>query len=176
MKIGLTLLCCVSLLTTGCGDRPSSGPLDLDERRAATSEATQNLKRLTDGAVKYMEARLAAGEKVGALRFPESVGLTPGAPTKLMCRKGVRHTHTVDAGTWDHPGWKALGFTAAEAHLNYAYSFISRGSGAKAHFTARAVGDLTCDGVMATFERLGRLDGAGKVTVSPGVYGLNEFE
>ena len=92
------------------------------------------------------------------------------------CRKGVRHTHAVDAGTWEDPGWKALGFTAAEAHLNYAYSFISRGSGATAHFTARAVGDLTCDGVMATFERLGRLDRAGTVTVSAGVYGLNEFE
>ncbi len=176
LKIGLPLTLGLTLLAGGCGDRPSSGPLDLEERRAATSEATQNLKRITDGAVKYMEARVAAGEKVGALRFPDSVGLTPGAPTKLMCRKGVRHTHAVDAGTWDHPGWRALGFTAAEAHLNYAYSFISRGSGANAHFTARAVGDLTCDGVMATFERLGRLDRAGKVTVSAGVYGLNEFE
>ena len=147
----------------------------LQSVRAMTREATMNLKRMADGAARHVEKRLAAGNPVGSSSFPRTVKVTPGNPTKFMCRQGVAQAYATSGQTWRHPTWMALGF-AAKAPMNYAYEFISVGTGASARFTARAMGDIDCNGVLSTFERMGRIDASGRVILGAGIYGTNELE
>ena len=58
----------------------------------------------------------------------------------------------------------------------YSYEYVSEGTGTSARFTARAVGDLDCDGVLSTFERVGAVDAALNVMGGGGIYVENELE
>lgn len=141
-------------------------------RRSKTSEATMNIRRLFDSAVSYYVMSSYAPD--GTPRpghFPPSAPLTPDAP---HCgRDGEQYLPRPD--DWSHPTWQALNFAINEPHY-YRYEFISTGEGPSAMFTARALGDLNCDGVLATFERIGTIDEEGNVTGGAGMYQANELE
>ena len=81
-------------------------------------------------------------------RLPASAPLTP--PLGSCCPS---RTCASDPQRWATPAWQALGFAVPEPHA-YSYEWIVDASGA---FTARALGDLDCDGTYATFELLGSL-------------------
>jgi len=59
---------------------------------------------------------------------------------------------------WEHPTWQTLNFAIFDPHY-YQYEFVSDGQS----FTARAVGDLDCDGVTSVFEQTGSLGPDGQV-------------
>ncbi len=143
-------------------------------RRSKTSEAVTNVRRMADGATAYFISSSPDGD-LAARRFPPSVRLTPGNPTRYMCPGGDSTKYGPTPNTWGHPTWAALGF-AVEEPFYYAYEFVSKGTGPDAHFTARAMGDLNCDGVTSTFERIGFVDDAGNVRGGAGVYTNNELE
>lgn len=55
----------------------------------------------------------------------------------------------------------------------FAFGVFASGKGAEASFTARAIGDLDCDGVHSTFELVGRVDGQGRAEIAPGIWEMN---
>ncbi len=138
-------------------------------RRTRAQMALPRLQRMCDGARSYYEesgrlARSLAGRD-GAKRFPESTAVTP---TRRCCEAGSKGRCL---GTdWDQPTWRALGFDL-RSH-RYRYQFLSSGLGPKARFTARALGDLDCDGVQSTYERIGWVDGSGRPRASVVVHAV----
>ncbi len=138
-------------------------------RRAKTTEALVSMQAIMAGAHQYYDADLY--DKNGKLlpnRFPPSVPLTPaGGPP---CGK---HATTPQA-VWDKQGWGTMKFSPTNPH-RYAYSFASSGTGATSTYTARAHGDLDCDGVLSTFEIRGSVNKAGEIkAVGPVI--TNELE
>lgn len=138
-------------------------------RRSKTHEATMNVRKMYDAAVMfYVQDPAQRGEK--APRFPATTGLTPDRP---FCADGDEFEPSPEA--WAEPGWRELGFALDGPHA-YRYQFVSEGTGAGARFTARALGDLNCDGVLSTFERVGWIDREGNVTGGAGLYTNQELE
>ena len=135
-------------------------------RRAETAEAARMLYSLELNSSSYAEANLASA--VGALRFPASAPLTPA---HTACQGGERTKHVPTPEMWNHPTWRALNFIVDYPSL-YQYEYLSDGKS----FTARAVGDLNCDGVFSTFERVGRIDDDGQFKAGAGLYMLNPLE
>ena len=76
---------------------------------------------------------------------------------------------------WGAAGWQALNFGVRDPFY-YQYQFISSGTGTNAKFTARAIGDLNCDGRLSTFERIGRVDDENNVTGGAGLFKKDELE
>lgn len=139
-------------------------------RRSKTSEASLNVRKLFDSAVSYYHY---SSEQLGPdkARFPASTELTPDAPFCVDGESGIEPTATA----WDGESWQALNFAIGERH-NYRYQFISEGTGKGAMFTARAMGDLDCDGVLSTFERVGFVGDDGIVSGGAGLFIANELE
>ena len=128
------------------------------QKRAKTSEATMNLRKLFDSQVAYYQqdhvdrrGRLLVSQFAGPSR------LVPGDPTDLMCENGSSVPYLPSASDWQDPVWQALNFAMADPFL-YAYEIEVSGTGADAAFTVRAIGDLDCDGVHSTYERIGTVD------------------
>jgi len=129
-----------------CGSR-STPPAEAVQ----SNEAVNGVAKMVDGLAAHLDAQVKAG---GAIVFPSAAPLTPGTPTDLFCRDGKPKPHVSDASTWAGETWKALGFKI-EGPSNYAYEFATASNGSVSQFTARALGDLDCDGVLSTFERVG---------------------
>jgi len=139
------------------------------QRRAKTTEPLMNLRKLYDGAVMYYTEEYAT--RTGELlphSFPQSAGPTPPS---TACRGGDSVEHSSTRETWRAPTWSSLGFSIVGPH-RYRYEFISDGRG----FTARATGDLDCDGVLSTFERVGTIDAEGNVNGGAGIFIEKELE
>lgn len=138
-------------------------------RRSKTSEASMNSRRMFDGAAAY-----AASEHVGpdgkmlARHFPRSAPLTPAT---TACKDGQSVPHAPNPAQWETLPWQALGFSVSGPSY-YQYEFVSDGK----NFTARALGDLDCDGVLSTFERVGTLDESGGVNGAQGIFKNRELE
>ena len=92
--------------------------------------------------------------KVRPPQLPPSVALSPA---QSACKDGQPVKHPVDAVPWSGPGWAALAFEPRSA-FRYQYAWVTDGK----TFTARAIGDLDCDGVTSTFEEFGKVT-AGEV-------------
>lgn len=141
-------------------------------RRSKTSEAVINVRRMAEGAVTFYHAERLDPETGAVLprRFPQG---TPVTPARTACRNGESVKIMPAPERWGAPGFVELGFSVEEPHF-YQYEFISTGEGEDATFTARAIGDLNCDGVLSTFERTGRVVD-GQVELTP-LYLENELE
>jgi len=117
-------------------------------KRAKASEADLYLMRLERSAKRYAAENSA---------FPRaSAPLTPATP----CCAGPGHQCN-DPQAWTTPEWKELDFGIDEPH-RFQYAYESDGK----TFTARAVGDLACDGSAVTYEIRGAIDGSGVATFS----------
>jgi hypothetical protein len=123
--------------------------------KSKTGEVHESLRQIQRGARMYFDtAHVEPGTmKVieGQLPGPRA-GLTPATP---CCEHGGKCQP--DIAAWeDDPVWRALGFGLYGSHYyQYEYELDPDGKG----FTARAFGDLDCDGVMSTFEVQGRVEG-----------------
>jgi hypothetical protein len=142
-------------------------------RRSKTTEATMNVRKLFDAAVAYYEEEHAS--KTGVIlpkQFPASTPMwPPGSPCDHPGKK-----YPANPTRWQqHPTWNALNFGVDDPHY-YRYQFVSTGSGTKAAFTARAIGDLNCDGKWSTFERIGSADNHGNISGGSGLYKNNPLE
>lgn len=136
-------------------------------RRAKTTEAAPNLKKIFDGAKGYYEKGAVVGDVAQGtgleLQFPESVGLTPIKP---CCRQSGKKCHNTD---WSSPTWEAIGFEISDPHY-FQYRFSSTGRLRRAQFTAGAHADLDCDGIFSTWERTGTVDAQERVVGAASVY------
>ena len=142
-------------------------------RRSKTAEASMNVRQLFDASASYaMEHCKDAKSCAKVARFPPSAPLTP---PRSACENGKSVALQPAPGTFDHPTWKALGFSV-DTPSYFQYEYVSSGTGANSAFTARAIGDLDCDGVFSTFERTGRLDATGNVNGDAGMLMKDELE
>ena len=144
-------------------------------RRSKTSEAVVNLRRMFDGAVTSYQADGVTRDGIPEPpRFPDSAGPSPAEnqccesnPGSGRCEGG--------AGPFKALSWHKLGFAITDPHF-YWYTFVSQGEGSGAHFTARANGNLDCDSVYSTYERLGYVDLMGGLMGGAGVYSRSPLE
>ena len=143
-------------------------------RRSKTSEATMNIRKLFDSSVSYYEQEHAS--RLGVIherQFPDAVALTPG---DTFCTGDVNAEKWIPKKTyWTNPSWQALNFALSDPHY-YSYQYVSSGVNTSAKFTARAIGDLNCNGTFSTFERVGTVDGSLNVMGGGGIFSANELE
>lgn len=119
---------------------------------------TRPLWKLRRAAHAYYErGRLEGGD--GPF-FPPT---TPLTPSYSACEVGG--TFDGDVSHWQHPTWKALGFEIDHEH-RLQFRFVSDGKS----FTARAIGDHDCDGVLSTFEFTTRIEADGRLNSGAGMY------
>ena len=118
-------------------------------RRRDRSEAELNL--------------IALGKSAGAQyaildAFPTgTLPLTPATP----CCAGADHKCPADPADWRAPLWEDLTFELVEpSHFQYDYTSDGK------IFTARAVGDLDCDGTSVTYVLRGSVDASGNSHVA----------
>lgn len=121
-------------------------------RKAKTSEARQQLEKMSAGARTYfLDEQILPGQiRPLPPQFPGTQAATPAA---TCCVAGVQKC-VPDASDWTTATWNALKFSMDDPHY-YRYEFVSEGTNVDAQFTARALGDLDCDGVLSTFEVFG---------------------
>lgn len=147
-------------------------------RRSKTSEATMNIRKLFDSSVSYYTAEFAARDgSILERQFPNSINGdgTPADWAAQTCNGGDSQKYQPAANTWDDATWQALNFAVDDPHY-YRYDYDSDGLGSDSQFTARANGDLNCDGNLSTFERIGNVDDENNVNGGAGVFSSNELE
>ncbi len=128
------------------------------QRRSKTSEATMNIRRIFDASVTYYTSEfLGPDGEILPRQFPATVDPTPLDWHARVCADGDSARYPIRPEIWSAPTWKSLDF-AVEQPFYFEYTYVSTGRGAEATFTARARGDLDCDGVMSTYERIGEVD------------------
>jgi type II secretory pathway pseudopilin PulG len=130
------------------------------------AEAVDGLNGIAESATEY-----AKGHDMPHA-YPPSAPLTPPAV--------ARGTREVDPpGAWDAPGWKAIGFRAAEDGVPHAFAFqLDTANGpTRSTFAAFAHGDLDGDGVASTFEVRGHdQTGESGPVIEPGMAVVSELE
>jgi len=146
-------------------------PVDARGPAPAGAGVVTDLDRMAEGAVQWFNAEKTdqSGQAV-ARRFP-GAGATLSAPDDWharVCVDGVSRDYPADKEAFAHPVFRALKFEKAEP-FRHQYQFVSEGEGSAARFTARAIGDLDCDGIYSTFEKTGRIGSDGAVIVDPQV-------
>lgn len=142
---------------------------------AKSAEADESIQRIALGArTYYMDATIGRGP-AGALepsQFPETTGLTP----ILSCCAAVDARCVPAQTAWEQPTWRGLQFAMTDPHY-YRYEFFSTGTRESSVFTARAFGDLDCDGNFSTFETYGYVQIAGNdISIQGGSYKENRLE
>lgn len=149
-------------------------------RKAKTAEATHNLRFIVEGSRTYIAQDWSAPGSGETLehQFPESEAVTPLAPCCLG--SGGRCDGSLSGVLFgSSQTWNALHFGVQDSH-HYRYEYVSSGSsapGAGSWYTARALGDLDCDGVIATFEMYGEYRTLGDdASASGGIFSKNEVE
>jgi type IV pilus assembly protein PilA len=130
--------------------------------KSRSTEARMHVEKIYNAARIYW---LEPHGQVGSIsplppQFPDSKAATP-AIRCCVTGGGPGGRCAPDASAWQDPTWIGLSFSMDDPHY-YQYEFESNG----AEFTARALGDLDCDGDLSTFGMIGRVD-----TVN-GVFGL----
>lgn len=145
-------------------------------RRSKTSEATMNIRKIFDSSVSYYTSEFAsrAGE-ILPRQFPEPVEPTPGDWAAETCDGGDSKKYGPQPDTWSDPTWQNLNFSVDDPFY-YRYEYVSDGEGRTSRFTARANGDLNCDAVLSTFERVGTVDAENNVNGGAGLFTANELE
>lgn len=136
-----------------------------------STEAKMFIKWISDGALAHYHNPPFSDASTPAPKHfpPESVGPTP--PVGACCMQGGKCAP--DPALWEHPTWRALGFSIEDPHYySYQYEVLDGGKA----FVARAIGDLDCDGVLATFELSGTVTDDGRVQMSPEIRQIDENE
>jgi type IV pilus assembly protein PilA len=137
-------------------------------KKAKTTEADQMLSKIYNGARGYyLDTRQGKGTVTPVPpQFPTTVALTP---TVTCCANPDRRCPP-RAADWTDPTWKELHFSMDDPYY-YRYEFVSSGVNVDSEFTARAHGDLDCDGVLSTYEMYGAVQVQGNdMSGNAGVY------
>jgi len=129
-----------------------AGAADEYIKKSKGSEALVMLKRLSTSARAFAEER-ASG-------FPRA----NGGPTPPLgsCCKGEKGTCAPDPSLWSEPPWSDLDFSVDDPHY---FSYEYKGTTDGTTFTARAYGDLDCDGTYSTFSLTGTAGAGGATTL-----------
>lgn len=137
------------LILSGCSSKKTAGDY-------ANTEAVYNIRKLYQGARVYYLSFPWHKHPGVQKQFPDSVAATPtpGSCCPKRCKP--------EPQLWENLSWKALMF-GKWSHFYYSNEFRSSGTDNNARFTARAIGDLDCDGTMSTFEISGKVNADGTI-------------
>jgi prepilin-type N-terminal cleavage/methylation domain-containing protein len=152
-------------------------------RKSRTAEAVGHLNKMWAGSVTYYMSDFTdkdgAGNPVAlAKQFPGASGQweTKDYGANVYCCTLTGAKCPGGSSLWaTDPVWKALKFALADAH-NYLPGYFSGGSEKNSQFTALALGDLDCDGVIAKFRRDGYITSTGDVAGQTQAIVENELE
>lgn len=122
--------------------------------------ARRDIRGLLDQSRAYYERFFA---------FPPSVSLTPAT---VPCGEDGAAVNSAD---WAQPTWEALHFTPRDPH-HYSYQYDRQGTGEGGGFLVTAIGDLDCDGELATFQRGARAQSDGIIASDREVRETNRDE
>jgi prepilin-type N-terminal cleavage/methylation domain-containing protein len=147
-------------------------------RKAKTTEATTNVKKIYDGARSYyMEESMGRGSiQPIAKQFPDSTNtatVTPDPNTVCCATSGKKCAP--DPALWTDAGWQALKFSMDDPHY-YGYVYSASGTDDSSTFSASAHGDLDCDTTLSTFEMVGSVQSDGTVTGQAGFFKDQDLE
>lgn len=153
-------------------------------RRAKTTEAVMNLRKLFDSSVAYYESdHQTRGGIPIPHQFPganQQLGPSPG--TNPCCRGAkdkcppAGHPDAPNPNAWNGAHWQSLNFSVDDPHYFW-YQYVSTGVGTQARFTARAMGNLNCNFSFSTFERVGGINpNTGGVIGGAGIYRVRPLE
>jgi hypothetical protein len=135
--------------TTGGG---GAGAADEYIKKSKGTEALVMLKRLATSARAFAEERGSG--------FPRIAG-GPTPPLGACC-KGEKGRCAPDPALWGEPPWSDLDFSVDDPHyFSYEYKADTDGTS----FTARAYGDLDCDGTYSTFSMTGTVGAGSAITL-----------
>jgi type IV pilus assembly protein PilA len=142
-------------------------------KRARTTEAAPNLKKIFDGAKGYFEKGATvtrAGVPV-VVQFPGSATITPST----KCCSNADGSGKCSGTNWDNATWSTIGFEISDPH-HFQYLFLSANTGQSSSFTAAAHADLDCDGAFSTYERTATVDGQNRVVGAASIYIEDDIE
>ena len=137
------------------------------ESRSKGAEAQVNLQVIARGAVSfYEEAHVDQSGTAIPKQFPatDRTVTAPAGWHEMVCPGGQPTAYMPAPDTFEDPVFEQLGFKPSEP-LRFQYTFTATGTDSGALFTARAIGDLNCDGVLSTFERTGHVASGGSVVM-----------
>jgi type IV pilus assembly protein PilA len=143
-------------------------------KKSKTTEARQFVKKIYDGArAYYMDQNYARGSfNTIPKQFPVGVAMTPSDPS-ACCEKCAP-----SADLWTNETWVVLQFSVDDPHY-YTYTYeLTSGSETVGPYTARANGDLDCDGSYSTFEMYGVINAtySDGPAGNAGIYRAQELE
>jgi hypothetical protein len=137
-------------------------------RKSKSAEAKIGVGSIARNAVSASEREQIAPDGTVS---PIALVAAPLTPAAGSCCKQPKGKCTPKKTDWQQPGWEAIGFEMADPHY-YAYELVVDATG----FTARAVGDLDCDGELATFELRGTAKPGGGYELAAEPTTQNELE
>jgi type IV pilus assembly protein PilA len=145
-------------------------------RKAKTTEATTNVKKIYDGARSYYEEEMNARGSIVPLakQFPTTPA-TSIQPAVSHCCGQAGNKCAPSTADWTDASWQALKFQMTDPFY-YSYYYIGSGTDSAAQFSAGAYGNLDCDASYSTFEMVGSIQTDGTVTGQAGMFKDKELE
>ena len=152
-------------------------------RKSRTAEAVGHLNKMWAGSVTYYMSDFTDKDEEGnpvaiAKQFPGPSGEweTKDKGDNVYCCTLTGAKCPGGSKVWaTDPVWTALKFALADPH-NYLPGYFSSGTSKDSVFTAVALGDLDCDGVIAKFRRDGSITSTGDVSGQTQAIVENELE
>lgn len=120
--------------------------------KAKSTESTDAVKKIFNGAKAYYNDPPNPG--VDPIKPQVPAPSEPATPVLGTCCGDGGKCKPSEAN-WSTPTWISLSFSMSD---NHAYMYSYEVPNEYAQFTARANGDLDCDGVYSTFEMYGVVD------------------
>lgn len=147
-------------------------------KRSRAAEAPDHLNKMWAGSVSYYMSdftKIASGTGVSLPKqFPGPAAAWEFESVQCCLESGGKCPGGSQVWASD-PVWVALKFALADAHY-YMPGYTSSGTKGDAKFTALTLGDLNCDGVLASFGRDGYITSTGDVAGQTQAIAKNELE
>jgi hypothetical protein len=126
------------------------------------------------GSVAYYEADHA--DSVGTVLPKQFPGLGLTTPQEPLCCGNPGDRCPSSGATYSDPIWEALSFIPRDPHY-FRPMYTVSGVATAALFTGATYGDLDCDGIYSTFQRVGAVDlASGDVAAGAAYYTDKETE
>jgi type IV pilus assembly protein PilA len=132
-------------------------------KKSKTTEAREFVKKIYDGARSYYMDPPQPGMTPVPAQFPvDPAGTVTTTPSAAPCAAGAEK-YTPEKTQWDVAVWSSMHFSVDDpAYYQYEYESADPIGGdtvpPTADFTARAYGDLDCNGTLSTFTMMGLVD------------------
>jgi len=148
-------------------------------RKAKTSEAVTNVKKLYDGARSYYEEEMNSRGSIVpiAKQFPWAggSGTADTKPAGNSCCGQPGDKCAPNPALWQASHWSAVKFSMDDPHY-YWYTYAGTNTGTASKFNATANGNLDCDTEYSTFEMVGAVQSDRSVTGQAGMFRDKEIE